>query len=83
MPDALGEGDLRQRTLWDIWFDADSFRYTRGFTPERLGPNCKSCVKALECKGGCSSSSYCETGRFHNNALCFYRANAEAGNPAA
>ncbi len=84
MPDALIEGDLRERTLWDIWFDPHSFPYTRGFTAERLGPNCKSCVKALECKGGCSSSSYCETGRFHNNALCFYRANAEAGlNPAA
>ncbi len=74
MPDVLVEGDLRERTLWDIWFDPDSFRYTRCFIPEELGDNCKSCAKALECKGGCSSSSYCETGQFHNSALCFYKA---------
>jgi radical SAM protein with 4Fe4S-binding SPASM domain len=78
LPDEFVEGDLRERSFWDLWFDPHSFTYTRGFAPEQLGPNCLSCEKALECKGGCSSSSYCGTGRLHNDALCFHRANVQA-----
>lgn len=76
MPDELVEGDVRENTLWDIWFHPNSFAYTRKFAEEQLGPNCKSCDKALECKGGCSSSSYCSTGLFHNDFPCFYKSNA-------
>lgn len=75
MPDELVEGDLRERNLWDIWFHPDSFAYTRHFAHGQLGANCSTCDKAMECKGGCSSSSYCSTGQFHNDAFCFYKAN--------
>jgi radical SAM protein with 4Fe4S-binding SPASM domain len=74
MPETFVEGDVRERSLWDIWFDPHAFSYTRQFAPEQLGPLCATCAKALECKGGCSSSSFCTTSRFHNDALCFYRA---------
>ncbi len=74
MPDEFVEGDLRESRLWDIWFRPDAFAYTRGFTCDQLGPNCRTCEKATECKGGCSSSSCCSTGQFHNDAFCFYRA---------
>lgn len=74
LPDEVTEGDLRRRSLWDIWFDAGSFAYTRGFGPEKLGIHCRDCAKSADCKGGCSSSSYCSTGEFHNDSLCFYRA---------
>lgn len=77
MPDELVEGDLRQRTLWDIWFDPSSFAYTRGFAPSQLGDNCRTCEKGLECQGGCSSNSYCATGQFHNDAFCYYKASLE------
>lgn len=76
MPDEFVEGDLRERSLWDIWFHPDSFAYTRHFTQDQLGTNCSTCDKAMECKGGCSSSSYCSTGQFHNDAFCFYKANS-------
>ena len=75
MPDELVEGNLHEKSLWDIWFHPDSFAYTRQFMQDQLGTNCSICDKALECKGGCSSSSYCSTGQFHNDAYCFYRAN--------
>jgi len=78
MPDEFVEGDLRESTLWDIWFHSNSFAYTRKFGKEQLGANCMSCDKAMECKGGCSSSSYCATGQFHNDFPCFYKANAAA-----
>ena len=72
LPDNLGEGDLRQRSLWDIWFDPDAFSYTRRFAKNDLGPNCESCDRAEQCQGGCSAMSYGCTGRFHNDPFCFY-----------
>jgi len=73
MPDELVEGDLRQRDLWDIWFHPDSFAYNRKFCLDDLGPLCRSCDKAEQCRGGCSSMSYGATGRFHSDPYCFYR----------
>ena len=73
MPDELTEGNLRKETLWDIWFGDNSFTYNRKFTAESLGDNCSKCEMAMECKGGCSSSSYVMTGDFHNDPFCFYR----------
>lgn len=79
MPDDIVDGDVRQETLWNIWFDPQAFAYTRGFDPSQLGDNCSACEMRVECKGGCSSSSYCETGRFHNEALCYYKSSLEFG----
>lgn len=73
MPDELVVGDLRKNSLWDIWFDERSFVYNRNFQKNDLGENCKSCEKAEECKGGCSSSSYVMTNVFHNDPFCFHR----------
>lgn len=81
MPDELSEGDLRQHDLWEIWFHPDSFAYTRNFSPTRLGKNCRDCAMGADCKGGCSSSSYCATGQFNNDPYCFYKANAAATKP--
>ena len=71
LPDEVVEGNLRERTLWDIWFDPHAFEYTRGFSEHRLGENCRDCPMGNECKGGCSVNSYCSTGQFHNDPLCF------------
>jgi radical SAM protein with 4Fe4S-binding SPASM domain len=73
MPNELIEGDLRERDLWEIWFDPGSFAYTRRFTPADLGDNCRECPFAEECLGGCSAMSYGCTGSFHNNPYCFTR----------
>lgn len=77
LPDEIVEGNLRERRLWEIWFDPDAFGYTRGFSEDQLGENCRDCPKSADCKGGCSVNSYCCTGRFHNDPLCFYRAEKE------
>ena len=71
MPDELSEGDLRQRDLWDIWFDPEAFRYNRQFTRADIGPNCQSCAVAEKCRGGCSAMSYACTGTLHNDPYCF------------
>ncbi|MFX0203626.1 MAG: radical SAM/SPASM domain-containing protein [Candidatus Hodarchaeota archaeon] len=72
LPDEVIEGDLRQDDLWDIWFHPNSFAYTRRFSTKDLGPACRFCNKAEQCKGGCSSMSYGSTGSFHNDPFCFY-----------
>jgi len=78
MPDELSEGDLRRRSLWDIWFDPISFAYTRRFSVAQLGPRCRDCEKGPECQGGCTSSSCCFTGRFHDDPACFHAAERRA-----
>ena len=71
LPDEVVEGDVRRNDLWDIWFHPDSFQFTRGFSSDRIGPNCKSCERSEQCKGGCSAMSYGSTGLFHNDPFCF------------
>jgi len=71
LPDKFIEGDLRKKTLWDIWFHPNSFVYTRQFSTKLLGPNCNPCQRAEQCRGGCSAMSYGSTGRFHNDPYCY------------
>lgn len=72
LPDEFVEGSIRDRDLWDIWFDAAAFAYTRGFTTSRLGPHCEGCDQGEICRGGCSAMSYGGSARFHDNPYCFY-----------
>lgn len=72
LPNELVEGDLRQRDLWDIWFDPNSFPYTRNFCLDQLGVGCRSCELADQCRGGCSAMSYGATGQFHSDPYCFH-----------
>jgi radical SAM protein with 4Fe4S-binding SPASM domain len=71
-PDHLIEGDLRERDLWDIWFDEKSFAFNRRFSPDDLGESCAGCEFGEQCKGGCGVMSYAATGQFHNNPYCFH-----------
>lgn len=69
LPDELVEGNIRERTLWDIWFDSTSFRYNREVGV--AGPNCRGCEEFEVCGGGCAAMSHGCTGRFHDNPYCF------------
>jgi radical SAM protein with 4Fe4S-binding SPASM domain len=71
MPDDFIEGDLRQGDLWSIWFRPGGFATTRGFSMESLGENCRSCDKAEQCQGGCTTMSIGYTGKAHNDPYCF------------
>ncbi len=69
--DRFIEGNVRERSIVDIWNDPAAFRYTRGFTEKDLGDNCAGCRERMKCKGGCNSVSLALTGRFHDNPYCF------------
>ena len=72
-PDNLIEGDLRQRDLWDIWFDDRSFAYNRIFSVKELGKECAGCEYSEQCMGGCGVMSIAANGCFHNDPYCFHR----------
>jgi radical SAM protein with 4Fe4S-binding SPASM domain len=47
------EGNIRQRSLTDIWNDEHAFAYNRN--PVKLTGRCAGCTQAQSCKGGCKS----------------------------
>lgn len=73
LPDNFYEGNLRQKDLWSIWFDDNSFAFNRQFSKPDLNGNCKDCNYGTQCKGGCLVMSYSATGQLHNNPYCFHR----------
>ncbi|MFX1451243.1 MAG: radical SAM protein [Promethearchaeota archaeon] len=69
--DRFIEGNVRKKSLIDIWENPDNFAYNRKFDESKLGSNCKDCEFGVKCKGGCNSVSYTLTKKFHNNPYCF------------
>ena len=68
--DRFIEGNLRERTLRDIWNDPDAFSYNRRFTPEMLTGRCHNCSHGAVCGGGCRSYNYFTTGRLYESKYC-------------
>ena len=64
------EGNVRQKSLRDIWNRADAFAYNRLFKEEQLGGFCRVCRFRDVCRGGCSWASYAQGGAGNEN--CFY-----------
>jgi len=72
-PGAFIEGNIRERSIIDIWNDPKAFAYNRKFNIEQLGENCKDCKFGKTCKGGCMGMSYSFTNKPHNDPYCFYK----------
>ena len=64
------EGNLRSRSLREIWEDPDSFAYNRQFTPEKLTGACAGCEKGPYCAGGCRSFNYFVHGKLYEAPRC-------------
>jgi len=64
------EGNLRERTLREIWEDEDAFAYNRRFDPSLLTGKCASCEAGEYCAGGCRSYDFFAGGRLYENPLC-------------
>ncbi len=54
----FNEGNLRERSLREIWEDPDAFAYNRKFTPELLSGACAACKMGPFCAGGCRSYNW-------------------------
>ena len=77
----FNEGNLRERSLREIWEDPAAFSYNRGFRQDFLTGKCASCPEGYRCAGGCRSYNFFTHGKLYENIGC---ARAEAGKlPAA
>lgn len=68
--DVFIEGNLRERSLRDIWESDDAFLYNRGFTKDKLTGKCASCRYGEYCAGGCRSYNYFVHGRMYESPAC-------------
>lgn len=68
------EGNLRERSLKEIWEDEDTFDWRRRMTPEKLSGYCGECRYAALCLGGCSNMRLLTEGSVYGeNRWCVWR----------
>jgi radical SAM protein with 4Fe4S-binding SPASM domain len=67
------EGNIRKRSISDIWNDENSFAWNRAFRRENLGGVCAECQFGETCLGGCSNTRICCEGTINGeNRYCAY-----------
>ncbi len=71
------EGNVRQRSLVDIWRDPDAFAYNRRFRVEELRGDCAACDFGEICRGGCTWTSVAHHGHPHQFPHCYYNLSGE------
>lgn len=50
------EGNIRERSIVDIWNDSNSFKWSRQMTRNDLGGACADCIYGDICLGGCPNT---------------------------
>ncbi|MDD5512170.1 MAG: radical SAM protein [Candidatus Omnitrophica bacterium] len=76
------EGNVRERSLKDIWFDPELFSYNRKFKITDLKGFCRRCEHGADCRGGCKSTAYGFSGCLFESYYCLYRIEQKQGVPA-
>ncbi|UCD12946.1 MAG: radical SAM protein [Thermoplasmatales archaeon] len=72
-PDKYIEGNIRDKSIIEIWNNPKSFPYNRRFQTINLGDNCRDCKYGETCKGGCMGMSIALTGIPHNDPYCYHK----------
>ncbi len=68
------EGNIKERSIVDIWNDEKSFQWTRGMKRSDLGGDCLDCKYADVCLGGCPNTRLTMNGKMESeNPYCSYR----------
>jgi radical SAM protein with 4Fe4S-binding SPASM domain len=76
LPDDFVEGNIREKSIVDIWNDPKSFPYNRGFRRDLLSGFCRRCRHSTVCKGGCMSVAF-NFNKKRDNPFCFHRIEKE------
>ena len=71
--DPFVEGNLRRRTLRDIWTAPGAFAFNRDVGPDQLTGGCRACRFATLCRGGARCVSSAVLGRLTEDPYCWYR----------
>lgn len=71
------EGNVRERSLKDLWFDPERFTIYRNRQVEDLTGFCRECEYNNICRGGCTAMAYSLTGTYKDNPFCLHRYEVE------
>ena len=71
--DCFIEGNLREKSLREIWEDPDAFSYNRKFTVDMLEGECAGCPHGFYCKAGCRSYNFFVNKKMYEHPFCVYR----------
>jgi radical SAM protein with 4Fe4S-binding SPASM domain len=67
------EGNIRQRSLREIWEDPDAFTWNRHADKTKLDGNCRKCQYGDQCLGGCPNTRLTMNGTMESeNVYCSY-----------
>lgn len=67
------EGNIRARSLKEIWEDPDNFKWSREMSKNKLEGNCKICDFGDICKGGCPNTRLTTKGDIYKeNKYCSF-----------
>ena len=69
--DTFITGNIRERSLVDIWNDENSFPYTRKYDPDKMKGKCGLCISKDQCRAGCFGIAYSVTGSIYENPYCY------------
>jgi radical SAM protein with 4Fe4S-binding SPASM domain len=64
------EGNLREKSLKEIWYSPLSFRYNREFNEKMLHGICADCPEGPYCAGGCRSYNFFTSGDLYESRYC-------------
>ncbi len=73
MQEEFVEGNIREKSLKEIWNNPDAFAYNRKFTRETASGACHDCKYLPLCRGGCTTTSVSASGCRADNPYCTYR----------
>jgi radical SAM protein with 4Fe4S-binding SPASM domain len=65
------QGNIKEKSLDEIWNYAEFCSFTRNFNNEYLKGECKECKYGKRCKGGCLATSFSLTGNMFSDPYCF------------
>ena len=71
--DGFEEGNVREKSLKEIWESKNGFLYNRRFSPDKLSGICKDCKWGAICRGGCTEKALTCTGNPYESPYCLYR----------
>jgi radical SAM protein with 4Fe4S-binding SPASM domain len=80
MPPVFDEGNLRQRSLREIWQNEHGFAYNRA-PPGATGP-CRDCGFQRICRGGCKTLAHAAGRGLGENPYCARIAAQEEAGPS-
>jgi len=72
LPDEFIQGNIRKKSIKEIWNDSEFAYYNRKFSKDDLEGECKNCRYGKQCKGGCITVSKTITGQNHNDPYCLF-----------